>query len=330
MYFDLEENHPDLPQLVRPLSWREGFFLSIIFHLIFILLIVLMPELPSPELRAAKVAREVELQAERERNAQRFVFVAPRNDIEAPKPPPRADASDKNRTAQAPERAPNPTNTLPFSRGNTPERVEVPGTAAPPRPAPEPQPQGQDNGESRSAEAQAGQSETASQPGGNVLNLPGAAQAAPRGSPGAAGHGAGLHGTIADALRNIQRYTQGETFDNPQGGAGAFGPSIQFDTKGVEFGPWIRRFIAQIKRNWFIPYAAMAMKGHVVITFYVHKDGRITELAVPGPCDVDAFNNAAYNALAASNPTQPLPPEYPADRAFFTVTFYYNEAPRGQ
>jgi len=22
-----------------------------------------------------------------------------------------------------------------------------------------------------------------------------------------------------------------------------------------------------------------------------------------------------------------LPPEYPSDRAFFTVTFYYNEAP---
>ena len=35
----------------------------------------------------------------------------------------------------------------------------------------------------------------------------------------------------------------------------------------------------------------------------------------------------SFGALAASNPTYPLPPEYPADRAFFTVTFYYNEAP---
>jgi outer membrane biosynthesis protein TonB len=331
MYFDFEDNHPDLPALVRPLSWREGFLLSIIFHLVFILLIVLMPELPSPALRDAKIEREAELQRERERNAQRFVFVAPRRDIEAPTPPPRADASDKNRSAQAPERAPNPTNTLPFSRGNTPERVEVPGTAAPPpSPAPQPQPQGRDDGDKSTAEAQAGQSGTASHPGGNVLNLPGPAQAASKGSPGAAGRGTGLAGPIADALRNIQRYTHGETFDNPQGGAGGFGPSIQFDTKGVEFGPWIRRFIAQIKRNWFLPYAAMAMKGHVVVTFYVHKDGHITELAVPGPCDVEAFNNSAYNALAASNPTQQLPPEYPADRAFFTVTFYYNEVPPGQ
>jgi hypothetical protein len=29
----------------------------------------------------------------------------------------------------------------------------------------------------------------------------------------------------------------------------------------------------------------------------------------------------------SSNPTQPLPPEYPSDTAFFTVTFLYNEDP---
>ena len=34
------------------------------------------------------------------------------------------------------------------------------------------------------------------------------------------------------------------------------------------------------------------------------------------------------NALLASNPTEPLPPEYPDDKAFFTVTFYYNEIAR--
>ena len=56
--------------------------------------------------------------------------------------------------------------------------------------------------------------------------------------------------------------------------------------------------------------------------------GTITDLNVVGPCPVDAFNNAAFGALSSSNPTQPLPPEYPADKAFFTVTFFYNESPR--
>jgi TonB family protein len=66
----------------------------------------------------------------------------------------------------------------------------------------------------------------------------------------------------------------------------------------------------------------------VVITFNVHKNGAISDLDVVGPSAIDAFNNAAYGALASSNPTQPLPPEYPADKAFFTVTFFYNEAPQ--
>jgi TonB family protein len=135
-------------------------------------------------------------------------------------------------------------------------------------------------------------------------------------------------GVIADALRNVQRYAQRDGFVNLQGGGNQeFAPSIQFDSKGVDFGPWLRRFIAQIRRNWFIPYAAMTMRGHVVVTFFVGKDGRITELKVLKPSGVDAFNNSAFGALAASNPTQPLPPEYPDDRAFFTVTFYFNEDP---
>jgi TonB family protein len=70
------------------------------------------------------------------------------------------------------------------------------------------------------------------------------------------------------------------------------------------------------------------MRGHVMITFNVHKDGRITDLTVLKPSAIEAFTNAAFNALLSSNPTQPLPPEYPDDKAFFTVTFYYNEVPQ--
>ena len=60
----------------------------------------------------------------------------------------------------------------------------------------------------------------------------------------------------------------------------------------------------------------MTMKGHVVVTFNVHKDGRITDLQVVKPSSVDAFTNSAHNALAASNPTVALPPEYPTTRRF--------------
>jgi xanthine dehydrogenase molybdopterin-binding subunit B len=46
-------------------------------------------------------------------------------------------------------------------------------------------------------------------------------------------------------------------------------------TKVVDFGPWLRRFIAQIRRNWFVPYAAMSLRGHVVLAFKVHRDGSV-------------------------------------------------------
>ena len=72
---------------------------------------------------------------------------------------------------------------------------------------------------------------------------------------------------------------------------------IQFDSKGVDFGPWLRRFVAQVKRNWFVPQAAMIMKGHVVITFNIHRNGTITDIEVKQPSHIESFNYAAFNAL---------------------------------
>ena len=48
---------------------------------------------------------------------------------------------------------------------------------------------------------------------------------------------------------------------------------------------------------------------------------------VTKPSSVDAFTRSAHNAILTSNPTTPLPPEYPDDKAFFTVTFFFNEDP---
>ena len=68
------------------------------------------------------------------------------------------------------------------------------------------------------------------------------------------------------------------------------------------------------------------MKGHVVITFNVHTDGSITDLPVVRAERPWRRSTTPPSARwSSSNPTQPLPPEYPADKAFFTVTFFYNE-----
>jgi TonB family protein len=312
MYLDFEDYRPNIEPVGRALTGLEVVLLSIVFHLSMLVLLLVAPRV-FPNLFRVDPARAQAALLAAERQAQpRFVFVATRNDLTAPKAPPRAEASDKDRTARSPESAKNPTNPLPFSRGNTPERVEAQARQAARGEGPAPSP----------AAGQPAQSSSDTQSDAqSALQLP-AKPAAPQSN--VTGHAVGGGGALGEALRNLGRYVQHDQFDNP-GGAGQPGAAIQFDTKGVEFGPWLRRFVAQIKRNWFIPYAAMSMKGHVVITFNVHKNGAITDLTVVGPCPVDAFNNAAFGALVSSNPTQPLPPEYPDEKAFFTVTFYYNE-----
>jgi TonB family protein len=161
--------------------------------------------------------------------------------------------------------------------------------------------------------------------GNDALRLPNAITDPPAAHQGGS-TGRPNTGPLSEALRNLSRYAEQAAFENPNGGQNsAFGPSIQFDTKGVDFGRWIRKFKAQIYRNWFVPEAAMSLRGHVVITFNVHKGGALTDVQVIGPSGVESFNNAAFGALVASNPTEPLPAEYPDEKCFFTVTFFYNE-----
>lgn len=319
MYFNFEENHPDTPRLASSLTLLERVLLTVVVYLLVVILALVLPRTEWYKARVLEqqqaLRQRVDEQARQQRENARFVFMSPRVDIQALKPPPRAELSDIDRRASSMERARNPQNPLPFARGNTPERVDAEMANGPRDGKPEPQPTLSAKGESEAPAAvplpESPNAPTARQP---VME-----RTQTRGSS---------TGILADAIRNVQKYAGAETFHNPQGGAPNENfPSIQFDAKGVEFGPWLRRFVAQIRRNWFIPYAAMTMKGHVVVTFYVHKDGRLTDLQVMQPSLVDAFTNSAYNALAASNPTIALPPEYPDNKAFFTVTFYFNETP---
>ncbi|HET9270679.1 MAG TPA: TonB family protein, partial [Vicinamibacterales bacterium] len=259
---------------------------------------------PSPEELERQRQEAIERQLEQERNQRRFVFVQPRVDTPAPTPPPRPELSDLDRRAAAPQVSEKPNNPLPFSRGNSAEREEAAerarGEETPPTPEPpSPQPPKQ---EAKLPDADRGLQRS--------TDMPNAAS-----------------GALRDALRDFSRYAQNQTFNNPQGGTKDPGSAIQFDTKGVEFGPWIRRFVQKVKRNWFVPEAAFTFRGRVVLQFNIHRDGHITDLIVAQPSNIEAFNRAAFNAILGSNPVEPLPPEYPDDKAFFTVTFYYNESP---
>ena len=323
MYFDFEDYHPDIAPVGRALTRLEVVLLTIILHLLLVIVILLAPKYFPALLVPAQAARPLAIPQE---TPMQFVFAQPRVERPISRAPERAAPSDRDRQATTPFQPPKPSNPLPYNRGNTPEQVDTPAQRPQVARGQGPQPEPQQMARNESQPSPQPDSSSPKFTDVNGLQLPSNRPANSATGAGAGGRSATPGGNLGDALKNLQRYVQNEQFDNA-GGGGQFGPEIQFDTKGVEFGPWIRRFIAQVKRNWFIPYAAMSAKGHVVITFNIHKDGTITDIAVVGPSGIEPFNNAAYGALSGSNPTQPLPPEYPADKAFFTVTFFYNETP---
>lgn len=326
IHFDFDDRHQDELVVGSAISTRGGVLLSTGFHVLILALILFGPQWTFLKADPAELeARQQELLRQmREREAQnrRFVYIPPEvPDIEALRPPPRAELSDIDRQARASERAKDPSNLLPFSRGNTPEMtvspppeerargaaVEAPPNPEPPKPEPpKPEPPKPEE-QQRIAKV-----------------LPPANDGLRRSIETATSRP--VPGALGDALRNLDEYVRNQTFNNPQGGLNDPGSAIQFDTRGIDFGPWVRRFTAQVYRNWIIPQAAMIDRGHVVLQFKVHRDGRITDLRVVQPSHNPAFNRAAYNAISTSNPLEPLPPEYPlAVIDPFIVTFYYNE-----
>ena len=312
MYIDFEDLRPDTPRVEGALSVREGVLISIIVHLLLLIAVILVPDL-LPESVRPKPPTAVNQQHQGQ--TPRFVFMQPRVDVSKPQPRRDVDASDQDRRLSTIAPPPKPENEMPFARGNSREREEA--DIAPPARGTAPEnsvAQGTPNAEAEGRMA-------ANDPSA-MMRLP----ETPNAAPGLRLGDTGSKGALGNALRNLQRYVQNQSFDNPTGSGDSQG-LIQFDSKGVDFGPWLRRFVAQVKRNWFVPQAAMIMKGHVVITFNIHRNGAITDIEVKQPSNIESFNLAAVNALMSSNPTQPLPPEYPSDTAFFTVTFLYNEDP---
>jgi len=315
MYFDFEDLRPETPILERPLTRLEQVLLTIIAYLLIVIALIVYPRLPfvrASEAARLKALEQQRLKQEELRKDLTFAFAQPNLPQQTPKRP--MFLSDQTHKAQTLERAPNPKNNMPFSRGNSPQPIVEP-----------PKPQDLQ----RNERAQPQQQNAAGPAVDNIMPLPETPEATIARNTDRSNNPT-LHGppanVLTDAIRNVQKYSHGETLQNVQGN-GDFGPSFQFDSKGVDFGSWLRRFRAQVYRNWLLPYAAMSLHGHTALRFTIRKDGTILDMQILQPSSVEAFTTSAFNAIKASNPTVPLPPEYPDDQMVMTVIFYYNEYP---
>jgi TonB family protein len=106
---------------------------------------------------------------------------------------------------------------------------------------------------------------------------------------------------------------------------------ILSDTMGVDFGPYLKHVVDEVRQNWYnlIPESARAplmKKGKVSIQFAIMKDGSVSGMSVTegGSSGDVALDRAAWGGITASNPFPPLPDEFGGQYLALRFRFYYN------
>lgn len=99
------------------------------------------------------------------------------------------------------------------------------------------------------------------------------------------------------------------------------------DTKGFDFGPYLRRYILQeVRENWYhaIPTSAEPKRGSVQIEFAIVKDGSVADMKLTASSGDVAMDRAAWAGISASNPFKELPSEFTGPYLALRFRFYYN------
>ncbi|HXV64754.1 MAG TPA: TonB family protein [Vicinamibacteria bacterium] len=126
---------------------------------------------------------------------------------------------------------------------------------------------------------------------------------------------------------DIRRFLAGAQFHNPEGGLVAnTGNTLYYNDMGANFVPWIARLLAEVRRNWFIPYSIAFQHGHVAVGITVDRGGNLLVLRVLVPSGTASFDNASVGAIRAAN-LLPLPSDYPDQTFDIILVFWYNERP---
>jgi TonB family protein len=240
--------------------------------------------------------------------------------------------SDKDRLAQgkAPvvvPRAPE----LPYSKGNT-RLPEVAGghpkVTTPPAPPPQPKPQPKSENGNEQAKA-------APKPSDDGIKLEDVPK--PAASPGHLAL-ALPQDDIQQSLQDAARASRAQgripgpgdslgQFSNPNSSFSLEGPMILSDTQGVDFGPYLARIVAVVRRNWYtmMPESArLGQRGRVAWDFAIQKDGSVPGLEMVVGSGANALDEAAKSAIDLSTPFPPLPTEFKGKELRLRFIFLYN------
>lgn len=273
------------------------------------------------------------LEAENKRPEPMFLYLPPDLEKKLQQKPKTPILSDKDRIARgkAPVITPKAPE-IPYSKGNS-QLPEVAGGQPKVAPSPPAEPRQQAKADQGNEQAKAAPKPTddglkledvpkpASSPKELAMTLPSdnmeAAIRASRPQRGAPGPG--------DSLGQ---------FNNPNSSFSLEGPQILSDTQGVDFGPYLARVVAVVRRNWYtmMPESArLGQRGRVAWQFAIQKDGsllkdgvghNVIEMVVPS--GAEALDGAARAAIDLSVPFPPLPAEFKGNELKLRFIFLYN------
>lgn len=303
----------DLNDDVSGYRRREAAWISVIVHVVVVLLLIFVPKW-IPESKAVVVPVFPEKETPIFMESQRTPKVtAPQTN----------KVSDQNNRAQT--RTPQP------SRKTLDQLAKAPGPRQPVSPPRQPQPAPQM--QASQAPPQAGSPPPPQAPQQQqTAKLQAPAQ--PKQNPfSIASAGASVDQAIHSAAAN--RSGTGVSFGGDYGSGvrphvdtrGAM--EILSDTRGVDFGPYLKRLRITVEDHWYplIPEVALppiTKRGRVIIEFAIMKDGTIQGLRVVDGSGDSALDRAAYGALTTSNPVARLPVEFTGDYLLIRAAFYYN------
>jgi TonB family protein len=106
---------------------------------------------------------------------------------------------------------------------------------------------------------------------------------------------------------------------NAQGGEGAPGVDVAED---VDFGPFMAELERRIKKHWAPPRGSDSRK--VMLLFYLARDGKLVKIETRKTSGDEETDRAAVNAVIASTPFIPFPPQVKEDILPVEFTFDYN------
>jgi len=229
----------------------------------------------------------------------------------APKAPPKIDNQTMKRLQAMTRSAPAPSAPAPAAAAPAPSTPAPTNTAPPPLPsAPTPLPRN---------------------PAPVVPDAPAPQPSSrPNFNTGPSTPGESIQSALNKAARG--RGGNGTQFEaspsNPLGG----GIDILSDTQGVDFDPYLRRIVADIKRNWLplIPAEAqppISKQGETFIRFTILPDGNlmINGMHLDGSTHDVAIDKSCWNAIIAEGQYPPLPSQFHGPNLELRIHFLVNK-----